>query len=101
MAVDTSGSPVLTTHRRTCLVILRLAFTSSFYSTSFLRAAMTRRMPLARAATNELGPAYDRCEHRHLSLIDKIKAIYLTGLFLIAYMEVRYFSPLSTLGNTV
>ena len=41
-------------------------------------------------ATNELGPARDNCGHGHLSLINNIKAFYLTGSFLIARMKVRY-----------
>ena len=48
---------------------------------------------VARAATNELGPACDNCGHGHLSLINNIKAIYLTGSFLITRMKVRYKSP--------
>ena len=43
-------------------------------------------------ATNELGPARlsDNFGHGHLSLINNIKAIYLTGSFLIVCMKVRY-----------
>ena len=40
--------------------------------------------------TNELGPAHDNYGHGHLSLINNIKVIYLTGSFLIARMKVRY-----------
>ena len=47
------------------------------------------RAPSA-AATNELGPARDNFGHGHLSLINNIKDIYLTGSFLIAHMKVRY-----------
>ena len=51
---------------------------------------MLGRKQVARTATNELGPARDNCGHGYLSLINKIKAIYLTGSFLIARMKVRY-----------
>ena len=49
-----------------------------------------RQQQVSRAATNELGPARDNCGHGHLSLINNIKAIYLTGSFLIVRMKVRY-----------
>ena len=49
-----------------------------------------RQQQVSRATTNELRPARDSCEHGHLSLMNRIKAVYLTRSFLIAYMRVRY-----------
>ena len=48
---------------------------------------MRHQQQVAHTAINELGPARDNCGHGHLSLINKIKAIY---SFLIARIKVRY-----------
>ena len=66
----------------------------SFLFTSFQRRYhdrdARRQQQVSRATTNESRPARDSCEHGHLSLMNRIKAVYLTRSFLIAYMRVRY-----------
>ena len=55
-----------------------------------MRQSAASQQQVARAATNELRSVRDNCGHGHLSLINNIKAIYLTGSFLIVCMKVRY-----------
>ena len=65
------------------------SFLTSFHRRCHDRDAR-RQQQVSRATTNELRPARDSCEHGHLSLMNRIKAVYLTRSFLIAYMRVRY-----------